>query len=130
PANPYTLYITRTWVATDCCNNNAGCTQTVTVTDTTPPDVVCATNKTVECGSQWTFDDPTASDLCCPAATISIIVVGDTTNSTAGALCTMDITRTWEIRDCCGNHTNCSQTITVVDTTAPVLTCAPSKTVE
>ena len=36
--------ITRTWKVTDGCSNNASCSQTVTVIDTTPPVTQCAFN--------------------------------------------------------------------------------------
>ena len=43
---------------------------------------------------------------------------------------TLSATRTWSATDACGNVAQCSQTVTVVDTTAPSLTCSPDKTVE
>jgi autotransporter-associated beta strand protein len=116
--------VTRTWQATDCCSNSITCTQTITIIDTTPPVITCATNKTALCGDPWSFDDPTAEDACCP--TVSIIVLGTVTN---GSACSLQITRTWQATDCCSNSATCSQIVTVVDTTAPVITCVPNKTV-
>src|SRR5690349_24965374 len=59
-----TYSATRTWVATDACGNSAQCSQTVTTVDTTAPTMNCVgTNKTVELGSAWNFDAPTATDL-------------------------------------------------------------------
>src|SRR5205085_1050703 len=120
------LAITRTWQATDCCSNTATCSQTVTVADTTPPVVQCSPGIGVICGTPWHFDPPTAYDACC-GSNVTITVAGTVTN---GHGCDLLITRTWEIRDCCGNHTNCSQTIQSADTTPPQITCAPDKTVE
>src|SRR5439155_576051 len=54
----------RTWTATDACGNKAQSTQTITVVDTTKPTITCLPNKTVECGSAWSFNAPTASDNC------------------------------------------------------------------
>src|SRR5260221_1427458 len=60
-----TFSATRTWAAIDACNNTNTCSQTVTVVDTTPPAITCVTNKSVECGSAWTFDPPSApADAC------------------------------------------------------------------
>jgi len=120
-----TFSATRTWRATDDCGNTAECSQTVTVVDTTPPTITCAQNKTVECGSAWDFNAPSASDTC-GNATISI--VGTVTNDACGN--TFTATRTWRATDDCGNTAECSQTVTVRDTTAPTITCAADKTAE
>ena len=40
------------------------CTAVITVVNTTPLVYVCNTNKTVECGSLWNFDEPAASNGC------------------------------------------------------------------
>ena len=116
--------VTRTWQVSDVCGNSATCSQTVTVADTTPPVATCASDKTVQCSSAWTFDTPTATDTCC-GTNISIAIFSTTTNGT----CPPTITRTWQVTDCCSNHVFCSQTITALDTTPPTITCAPNKTV-
>jgi hypothetical protein len=116
--------ITRIWVASDCCGNTNTCSQAVTIVDTTPPAFTfCPTNRTVECGSSWSFDTPTATDNCCLQG---VTIFGTFSNG----LCPQLITRLWVAKDCCGNTNTCSQTITVVDTTPPTLTCSPDKTVE
>src|SRR5207244_1643802 len=87
---------TATWQATDCCSNSATCSQTVTAVATQPPVLTCATNKTVECGSTWSFDPPSATDACC-GTNVTITVFGTVTNSNpAIGPCALDITRTWE----------------------------------
>ena len=53
-----------TWTVTDTSGNTNTCQQLVVVRDTTPPCYLCATNKTVECGSAWSFDPPAAFDAC------------------------------------------------------------------
>ena len=117
--------ITRTWQATDACGNTSTCSQTVTVVDTTPPVFICATNKSVVCGTAWTFDVPTASDAC-SGTNVTITILSTVTNG----LCPQVITRTWLATDVCGNTSTCSQMLTVVaDTTPPVIICPTNKTV-
>ena len=111
--------ITRTWQATDCCNNSATCSQTVTVVSTTSLVMTCAGNKTVECGSGWSFDPP-APNGACANTNLTLTILSTVTNG----LCPQVITRTWLATDTCGNANTCSQTVTVVDTTPPILTCA------
>jgi hypothetical protein len=118
--------ITRTWQVSDACGNSVVCTQAVTVVDTKPPNVNCAPDKTVQCGSAWSFDPPTALDACC-GTNVSIIVFRTMTN---GGICPPTITRTWVVTDCCSNHVFCSQTVTTLDTIPPTLTCQPNKTVQ
>ncbi len=98
-------------------------TQTNTQTNC-PIPVTCPTNKTVQCGTSWTFDSPVlGTDPCCP--TLTIVTNIPTTNGN----CPQVITETWTIYDCLNQSTNCSQVVTVEQTNPPVLTCANSKTV-
>ncbi|MBC8096123.1 MAG: HYR domain-containing protein [Akkermansiaceae bacterium] len=116
--------VTRTWEAADDCGNKSQCSQTVIISDTTPPVIVCAQNKIVECGQPWSFNPPTATDAC---GTATVSIFSTTTNA---ALCGYSVTRTWEAVDACGNKSVCSQTVTVSDTTPPVIVCAQNKIVE
>src|ERR1017187_5779360 len=103
--------ITRAWAATNSCDTNCTtCSQLVTVVDTTPPVLICASNKTVQCGTAWAFDPPTATDAC-SGSNVTLSVVGTVTN---GA-CSQTVTRTWLAADLCGNSTICSQVVSVVD---------------
>jgi hypothetical protein len=109
------------WTVIDCGGAVLGvCTQKVSVVDSTPPVLTCATNKLVECGTAWTFDPPGATDACC--GTNVIITVFNTVTNVLGP-CQFNVTRTWLATDCCTNSTNCSQTVTVVDTTPPSIVC-------
>ncbi len=119
--------ITRTWAATDACGNSSTISQTVIIVDTTPPTLICAPEKTVQCGTIWRFDPPVVTDGC-SGTNVTLIVVSTVTNGT----CPQVITRTWQAVDPCGNKSTntCSQTVTVVDTTPPTITCAPEKTVQ
>src|SRR5512143_529554 len=66
-AGPCRRRITRTYMATDSCNNTATCTQTITVDDITPPTIVCPPALSFECMTQVPAPDitlVTASDNC------------------------------------------------------------------
>lgn len=115
--------VTRTWLVTDGCLTNL-CTQVVTIADNTPPILICASNKTVECSTVWDFDAPSASDAC-SGTNVTVSVVSTLTSG----LCPQSITRTWLAVDACNNSNTCSQTVTVVDTTPPTVVCASNKTV-
>lgn len=117
---------TRTWRATDSCSNTAFCSQTITIADTTAPVITCGTNRSVECGTEWTFDTPAVSDVC--AGTNVTLTFETTTNALVGQL--FSATRTWHATDGCSNSASCSQTITVVDTTPPVINCSSNLVVE
>src|SRR5258707_6898909 len=76
-----TFDATRTWQATDACGISASCSQKVTVVDTTAPVITCGnTNKTIELGTAWTFDAPTATDN---SGSNTITIVSTVTNKTS-----------------------------------------------
>ena len=115
--------VTRTWLASDNCSgdtNTATCSQTITVVDTTPPVITCASNKTVQCTGAWTFDNPTAVDAC-SGTNVTITILSTSTNPLVGGNFTAR--RIWTIADPCTNLATCTQTVTTVDTTAPVIIC-------
>jgi hypothetical protein len=87
--------------------------------------LLCASNQTVECGTAWSFNPPTWTNNCVPppgtpSNGVSVVVINTTTNGS----CPQIITQSWQATDDCGNHDQCSQTITIVDTTPPVLNCS------
>ncbi|MSU59584.1 MAG: HYR domain-containing protein [Pedosphaera sp.] len=120
------LVITRTYAAVNSCNLTSVCAQVITVRDTTPPTINCASNRVVECSATWTFDTPTFSDAC--GTNVALTISGTTTNNHCGT--TFTTTRTWLATDACGNTNSCSQTVDVVDTTAPVIACSSNIVVE
>ncbi|MBK8721381.1 MAG: hypothetical protein IPL95_03645 [Saprospiraceae bacterium] len=120
--------LTRTWTATDNCNNNSQCVQTITVRDTKAPVIAgCPANVTVECDAVPNPATPTATDNC--DSQVSITYNQDKANGN----CTDSyvLTRTWTATDNCNNNSQCVQTITVRDTKAPVIAgCPANVTVE
>ncbi len=112
--------ITRTWTATDACDNEVSHTQIITVQDTTAPtfNETLPGDVTVECDSipEGDASTLTATDNCSDAVVTFEEVI------TEGA-CDGEYTieRTWTAVDDCGNDTIHIQIITVQDTTAPGL---------
>ncbi|MEO0042755.1 MAG: hypothetical protein RL329_2203, partial [Bacteroidota bacterium] len=101
--NNYTL--TRTWVATDACNNVATTQQTIVVQDTMRPMLVdVPANVTVNCNAIPTAAIVTATDVC--SATRVVMTQVANADSTL-------LTRTWTATDSCGNVTVGSQQITI-----------------
>ncbi len=68
--------------------------------------------------------DPTASatatDNCDNAPAVTY------TDSRTGGSCNGVITRTWTATDACGNTASTTSTVTIVDTTVPVITAPPN----
>ena len=80
--------------------------------------VSCPTNKTVPCGTSWTFDTPTAATCCTnelqtSTGLLTNVLITPTTTVTNGACPLVTVTQTWYIVDGCGDSTNCSQVVTV-----------------
>ncbi|WP_160289454.1 HYR-like domain-containing protein [Psychroserpens mesophilus] len=115
--------ITRTWTATDECNNETIHIQTITVEDNGDPtfNEPLPASTTVECDNIPTAETLTASDTC-GIATMSF------NESTASGSCSGDytITRTWTATDECNNETIHIQTITVEDNVSPIWNVMPS----
>jgi len=117
----------RTWELIDACGNRTVCAQTVTAIDTTPPVVACAPDKTIEYGQLWNFNPPTGDDACV-GINVNIAITSTVTNpGPCGLMFTA--TRTWSVYDGCSNQVTCAQTVTVQDTTPPIITCAPNKNI-
>ena len=126
PSGICTVVWTRTWTATDDCGNSQTATQTISVTDSTPPTLVCAGPGIVECPAPPVFTEPEVTDACDANPSVTF-----TTGEPVPGTCpqSYSVTRTWTATDVCGNGASCSQTITIVDTTPPVITCPAPFTV-
>ena len=113
----------------DAENQPYACTFTVTVTDEEPPVMTCPSAVTIECDDS---DDPVDTgwpitvDNCDPTPTVTF------TDAFTPGTCPQasEILRTFTAVDLYGNSASCDQLITVVDTTAPVITCPPDVTIE
>ncbi|MDX1477566.1 MAG: CHRD domain-containing protein, partial [Saprospiraceae bacterium] len=121
-ACPQESTITRTWTATDACGNSTSCVQTITVDDSTPPTIICPMDITIECDASTDPADIGMASAIDNCDNSPFVTYSDA--ETPGA-CAQEgtITRTWTATDACGNSTSCVQTITLVDTTPPMVTC-------
>jgi hypothetical protein len=119
PAGVYPLGTTSvTYVATDSSGSTASCSTTITVVDTTAPSITCPASITAEAdqtgGANVTPGNASASDIA------SSVTVSDPP-AALFLLGTTSVTHT--ATDSSGNSSSCTSTITVVDTTAPSITC-------
>jgi len=84
------------------------------------PALSCSNDKTVECGTTWSFDPPVVSTPC-NGLGLTPAVLSTTTNGLAPGS-----SPALAPRDACGNSNTCSQTVTVVVTgprRLPVIVC-------
>ena len=113
--------VVRTFTATDDCGNSTTATQTITVEDTTAPELTIPADYTAECSDELVMDAASASDNCGEVTIeeVSETIAGDCAGS-------YTIVRTFTATDDAGNSTSATQTITVEDTTAPEFTSVPA----
>ncbi|MDJ0765843.1 MAG: DUF5011 domain-containing protein [Myxococcota bacterium] len=116
-----TFAMTRHWDAADDSGNTAACTQSITVVDTTPPQISlngpaaltleCHLDAYIELGA--TVSDNSDDDL-------SVVIGGDPVdNNTPGTYVV-----SYSATDRCGNAAQTVlRTVSVVDTTPPVIEC-------
>jgi hypothetical protein len=88
---------------TNCCTNSAV--------------VICAGDKTVPCGSAWHFDPPTVSAACCSNLVMTLL----SSNRISDEACRSMFEGVWQVVNCDGDVSVCTQRVTVVDTTPPLL---------
>ncbi|WP_406683657.1 gliding motility-associated C-terminal domain-containing protein [Seonamhaeicola sp. MEBiC1930] len=108
----------RNWVATNICGVITSYTQTVTVQDTTAPELTLPPNVSAECSdnlSPINFGEATALDNC----DANPVITFNDVRTDGACEGTFTITRTWTATDECGNSISADQIITTSDTTAP-----------
>ena len=112
--------VTRTWTATDACGNTATATQVITVNDNVAPVFTSIpADITLECDETQPNVLAVATDNCgTPTITIA--------NTTNGSGCSYTISRVFTATDACGNTAKATQTITVRDSKAPIITNVPA----
>ncbi len=110
-----TYTVTDNFGATETCSFDVNISDLVgPVISGIPPD------ETVECDNIPTAGNPTANDQCDGITIVNLISESVAAGPIPGSSI---ITRTWSTVDAAGNISTANQTITVIDTTAPTLTC-------
>ncbi len=105
------------WNVVDISGNTASATQTVTIVDTTAPSITAPASITMEAISAdsniVTLGNPIFSDL---------VDIPSISNNAPDVFPLGETTVTWTAVDASGNSASTTQTVTIVDTTAPELT--------
>lgn len=117
---PQEYVMVRTYTATDDCGNMTTMTQTITVVDTTPPTLTVGEDMIIECDQPLPDPEWTAEDNCDDEVDVTVTPV------TTPGDCPQEYTmvRTYVAVDDCGNETTMTQTLTIVDTTDPIIVAA------
>jgi uncharacterized surface protein with fasciclin (FAS1) repeats len=115
------LILTRTYTIWDICGNSDTRVQTIYFQDVIAPEFGegQVTAYTYECDQTVPVIQPTAADNCAGASDITFSYVDVTVNNNP---CNTVIERRWTAVDECDNDAMFTQVITLVDTTAPVIT--------
>jgi len=124
PSDPMVILVTYT--ARDQCENPSYCRQKIVLIDTIPPELVDVPPDTLlECDELPDPAEVTATDNCDPTPEVDLDEI------TEPGSCEYEYTikRTWTATDWCGNQTDTTQTIAVVDTTPPEIIGLPDTTV-
>ena len=118
----------------DAAGHQASCDTAITVRDTTPPAITCPQSVTVECQgglqSEVTLPDATATDVCQPSGLVITNSYTPNGASASGSYPVGTTVVTFTAMDAAGNQSSCQTSVTVADTTPPVINCPQSVTVE
>ena len=106
-----------TWTATDTSGNSASTTQTVSVIDTTVPIITVPTDIQVEATSM----DTNIIDLGFAEAS-DLVEIASITNDAPQVFPLGETIITWTATDTSGNSASTTQTVSVIDTTVPIIT--------
>ena len=116
---------TVTWTVTDTSGNISQVTQVVTLIDTTDPEIIAPSDIVAEAtdlsGTMIELGEATAHDV------MGIVSV---TEHPPGFFVLGETTVTWTVTDTSGNSASATQTVTIVDTTSPIITAPDSITAE
>jgi subtilisin-like proprotein convertase family protein len=142
PGSFFTLGTTTiTATATDAAGRTATCTFTVKVQDTQAPTLICPSNVTQTitsgCSKKLTPPDPTVIDNCGLSKLTWRMTGANSGNSSSSGINYVGnktfnagvTTITYTATDIYGNSSECSFTVSILETVPPSITCPPNKTV-
>jgi len=139
---PYDYTLTRTWVAEDDCGNMNSATQTLDISDNTPPEITCTPSTERSLNNPFVcelldFLPIQATDNCSEFDSIMISWTTDFGND--GTIDTMGVKNNgtnlalifpigvnvtvFTATDECGNSVTCSTTLEVIDNVPPAFFC-------
>jgi gliding motility-associated-like protein len=116
--------ITRTYSVTDACGNQILVTQMFTVGDLVIPTASNPLPANVECIGDVPATDPTVVTDESDNGALPVVTWEDDTSD--GLTCPETILRRYRVTDDCGNFIFVTQTITVMDITAPIMNAPPA----
>lgn len=127
-AGPCPMTFERTYTVRDTSGNEAMCMQTIIVNDTTNPVFTCPSNITVS-----TSESSCMAEIIVPAIDVTDncgdVTVTNTLAANPGDMVMLPLGDTpikYYAEDACGNVDSCETIITVLDATAPMMTCPDS----
>ena len=114
------------YTATDASGNSATCSFNITVKDTQVPTITCPANistvmSSMYCSATVAYNATTSHDNCPGYNTVRVAGLASGSSFARG---TTEVIYT--VTDASGNAANCSFSVTVVDTTLPVISGCPS----
>ena len=115
----------RSWTAKDAAGNSANATQTVEVRDTTAPKLIIPKDIAIEATS---VNDNVISIG--KANATDAVGIESISNNAPSVFPIGSTTITWTAKDAAGNISNATQTVDVIDTTAPKITALKNIKVE
>ena len=126
PDTSYPNTFTLTYSVTDSRGNTAMADRTVEVVDTTPPVILLTGGAEVTAGTLEGYTEPgwTATDACGGDVSGAVSVEGTVNSAVPGVY-----TLTYSVGDTAGNVGGAVRTVTVVDTTPPVITLQGNSTI-
>ena len=124
------ITLTRTYTVTDACGNPTSITQSITIDDTQAPVITGTLSAISTEGCDIGDLEPPTLTLAYLRANGLTITDGcgdagltvTSSDGTASGTCPITLTRTYTVTDACGNPTSITQSITIDDTQAPVIT--------
>jgi len=115
-----------TWTVTDASGNSSTCIQIVTVIDTENPVITCPFPVTVSAGIGTCEATGVALGMATGTDNCSVASI---TNNAPASYGLGSNTVIWTITDGSGNTATCTQTVTVIDDQAPMISCPGDVTV-